>query len=493
MNDTVSIIIPIYNVKPYLKKCIESVRNQTYQNLQIILVDDGSTDGSSDLCDWYQEQDERIVVIHKSNGGLVSARKTGLRAAEGDYVLNVDSDDWIEADMVARLYKVANENSADIVCSAHFLDIGNLTKKITNRLETGNYATEQLRTQLLYNGIFFQFNITAFIWSKLFKREILEKAQYTVDEEISFGEDIAVTFPGILFAKNISVTDYAGYHYVQRSGSITNINYPDELKRDIALIRYLNRIFSKQCDAEILRGQLNQYAKLLLLLRQPAWFDQKSNTQLLMPFGGIPSKCSVVIYTAGKLGQSVFQYLSEIDTIHIVDWLDQNFDMYQKLGFPVHDPKEFPFAEKTYDYIIVAMSEQPISMAISRYLLEQGAPQDSIRCLTDSFMSDDHDILKKTCISVAICGYRKYGRALYAQLQQQGIQVAYIIERNYQALAAVEQLPVPIVGFDADLYDQADVIILTPDLDEAVVRECMELAGIRIPLISYDEFQAEME
>jgi len=95
--------------------------------------------------------------------------------------------------------------------------------------------------------------------------------------------------------------------------------------------------------------------------------------------------------------------------------------------------------------------------------------------------------------SVGICGYRRYGRELYQMLKETGISVKYVIERNYEALSVLEKLDIPIVGFDADLYDQADVIILTPDLDEAVVRECMELAGIRIPLISYDEFQAEME
>lgn len=490
MNKIVSIIVPVYNVERYLTKCIESIRNQTYPELQIILVDDGSTDGSSALCDRYQEADARIQVIHKSNGGLVSARKAGLRAAVGTYVLNVDSDDWIENDMVERLLGEACEHDADIVCSAHFLDMGNLTKKITNRLEAGSYAAEQLHSRLLYDGTFFQLNITAFIWSKLFRKEILDKVQFSVDDKICFGEDVAVTFPGILFAGKVCITDYAGYHYVQRPGSITNINYQDELVKDIALIRYLDRTFSEQRNAEILKKQLNQYAKLLLLLRQPGWFDYKE--QILVPFGGITAGSRVVIYTAGKLGQSVYRYLKGIETIQITDWLDQSFEMYQKVGFPVHNPEEFPFSGKEYDYVVIAMSEQPVIRAIYDYLLKQGTPQDKIRCLTERFMSEDYDILKKICRSVAICGYRKYGRALYAQLRQQGVQVPYIIERNYQALSAVEQLPVPIVGFDANIYDQADVIILTPDLDEAIVRECMELAGIGVPLITFDEFRKEM-
>ena len=103
-NEKISVIVPVYNVKLYLHKCVDSILNQTYQNIEVLLIDDGSTDGSSDICDSYTEKDSRIKVVHKKNGGLSSARNTGLDMATGEYILFVDSDDYIDIEMIRRLY-----------------------------------------------------------------------------------------------------------------------------------------------------------------------------------------------------------------------------------------------------------------------------------------------------------------------------------------------------------------------------------------------------
>lgn len=488
MKNKVSVIVPVYNVVDYIEKCISSIRNQSHRNLQIILVDDGSTDGSGTICDEYQKWDKRIMVIHKPNGGLVSARKAGLLAAEGEYVLNIDADDWIEPDMVETLLTAALVNEVDIVCSAHFLEMGHKSKKIINGLCVGKYHTKDIRSYLLYNGTFFQFNVTAFIWSKLFKRNILEKTQYPVDEVISFGEDVVVTFPSLLYAQSIYITDYAGYHYVQREGSITNRNDKNELQRDMALVHYLYKFFSAQEDADVLLKQLNQYAKLMLLLRQLDWFDKKETSRILTPFGGIPANSRVVIYGAGKLGQNVYQYLNTIQNIQIVGWLDQSYCMYWEIGYEVYDPDSFDFTGDSYDYIIVSVSEEPIVDAIVQYLVKRGAVKKKIRRLTEQFIETDCKINYK---SIAICGFRKFGRELYEQLIERGIYVPYIIERNYQALSETERIDTPIVGFDSDIYDRADVIILTSDLPENVARECLKLAGITVPLLPYKEGMME--
>ena len=99
-----SVIVPIYNVRPYLRQCIESICDQSYRDLEIILVDDGSCDGSSEICDQYKTMDDRIVVLHKENEGLVKARKSGLQISRGEYIAYVDGDDWIEPEMFERLY-----------------------------------------------------------------------------------------------------------------------------------------------------------------------------------------------------------------------------------------------------------------------------------------------------------------------------------------------------------------------------------------------------
>ena len=122
MDEKVSIIVPVYNVEKYLDKCIESIVNQTYRNIEIILVDDGSPDKCPEICNEWAKKDDRIKVIHKENGGLSSARNAALEIAQGDYITFVDSDDWIENDMIQSMLTCAAKNDADIVCCGFYFD-----------------------------------------------------------------------------------------------------------------------------------------------------------------------------------------------------------------------------------------------------------------------------------------------------------------------------------------------------------------------------------
>lgn len=122
-NILVSVIVPVYNVENYIEKCLESIVNQTYKNLQIILVDDGSTDKSGEICDKYVKMDERVEVIHKENNGLVSARKSGIVRAKGIYTVNVDGDDWIETDAIEKYVMISNKYHPDIIMvTSHYND-----------------------------------------------------------------------------------------------------------------------------------------------------------------------------------------------------------------------------------------------------------------------------------------------------------------------------------------------------------------------------------
>ena len=127
----VSIIIPVYNVEQYLERCLETVVNQSYKGLEIILVDDGSTDGSGKICDKYKELDERIVCIHKENGGLSSARNAGVNIATGEYFVFVDSDDWVSIRMVETLTKALQKNNSDIVC-CEFYNVSDSTLAVSD-------------------------------------------------------------------------------------------------------------------------------------------------------------------------------------------------------------------------------------------------------------------------------------------------------------------------------------------------------------------------
>ena len=173
----ISVVVPIYNIENYIRKCIESIQNQTYKKIEIILVDDGSTDLSGKICDEYALNDSRIKVIHKKNGGLVSARKVGIENAEGMYATYVDGDDWIESDMYEKLLNQIVD--ADIIISGKIRDYGDHSVYERNKIPEGIYNADDLKNiiyaTMMYTGRFYERGISPQIYQNLYVKEILLK------------------------------------------------------------------------------------------------------------------------------------------------------------------------------------------------------------------------------------------------------------------------------------------------------------------------------
>lgn len=391
-NTLISVIVAIYNVEQYLEKCILSIMNQTYSELQIILVNDGSTDTCAEICDRFQKVDQRIQVIHKKNGGLVNARKEGIRHAEGAYLSYIDGDDWIEADMLERLYSAACESGAEVVCSGHYIDREGSRKAEYNLLAPGTYCLDEIRHKILYNDSFYEFGITPYMCSKLFRTDILAKQQLLVDEMIAIGEDLAAGIPTMLSASKIHITSYAGYHYVQRQSSITHKKDMREFERVVALLAHLKKILEKETDRNVLMGHLGQYAKFLFLQRQLWWFDKDSD-KLLTPFGGIEYGSKVIIYGAGAFGKEMYQYLMEDHKAEVTGWYDREFEICQREGYPVRDPQTLVNSLEESDYIIIAALKESISESIQKDIYQMRVKDSRIRWLTEGFLEDSISLL----------------------------------------------------------------------------------------------------
>lgn len=390
----ISVIVSIYNVAEYLDKCILSIIGQTYDKLQIILVDDGSTDESSFICDDYGRKDSRVKVIHKENGGLVSARKAGLYAATGEYIGYVDGDDWIVPDFYEHMLNDLIRYQTDIVETEHFIDAGTDSKRIKNSIPYGKYDTKVIIPIMLCDEEFNECRLRPYLWSKLFKRNLLYKHQMRVDETICCGEDIAVTYPYMLDAKSIYISDYAGYHYVQRSDSMTGMQSPVSRERDKVLILYLKTVFETcENDSEIMQKQLNQYTKSMLLLRQIDFFDRSSEKKKFLPFGGIDLKCRIALYGAGRMGKSVYRYLQILGKAHTVMWADKEYILYQQLGLPMISPDEIVAGRAEYDILLVAVSSRKTADKIQESLMEKGLDKSKMRWLTKDFIRGDNLIL----------------------------------------------------------------------------------------------------
>lgn len=212
--DLISVVVPIYNVENYLKKCIDTILYQTYQNLEIILVDDGSTDSSSLIADSYQEKEQRIQVIHKKNGGLSDARNAGLKVAKGEFICFIDSDDYIENNYIQELYQTMLEQEADIAICGYQSVYEDGTKK-ENRTEK-KIMTNQEALQLLFTKAQTEEVVT---WNKLYKTALFleHNIQFPVGK---LHEDNFTTYQLLYYANKIAYTDQILYNYRQRSTSI---------------------------------------------------------------------------------------------------------------------------------------------------------------------------------------------------------------------------------------------------------------------------------
>lgn len=238
MNSKISVIVPIYNVEKYLFKCINSIINQTYTNLEIILVDDGSTDNCGVISDDYSSKDSRIKVIHKENGGLSDARNVGLDVATGDYVSFIDSDDYINKEFYETLKNLIVKYNADIA-QCEFVEIYEDYVKKNNKYKpyidenisifTNNEALNSLYSK---NGA-----ITGVVWNKLYKKDLFKCIRYPKGK---VHEDEYTTYKVLFTTKKVVSTSKQMYYYLQRSNSIMGKGF--NIKRLDALDAYYEQI-----------------------------------------------------------------------------------------------------------------------------------------------------------------------------------------------------------------------------------------------------------
>ena len=212
--EKISVIVPVYNVSNYIHKCVDSIINQKYENLEIILVDDGSTDDSGNICEEYAKKDVRIKVIHKKNGGLSDARNVGIDNATGSYIGFVDSDDWIDENMYITLYQNMKKENADIsCCNRYFIYTNTRTSYGTDKFY--EVMNSQRAIQLMCT--FGYLGVSAY--TKLYKKKLFEDIRYPKGK---VNEDIYTTYKLLDKATRIVYDATPLYYYRQRKGSITN-------------------------------------------------------------------------------------------------------------------------------------------------------------------------------------------------------------------------------------------------------------------------------
>lgn len=355
-----------------MQQCIESVVSQTYRKLEIILVDDGSTDDSPALCDTYAKNDARVKVIHKKNEGLVRARKTGVEQAGGEYITYVDADDWVDLNAYETIVEKMAERQADMILYGLVEEYEDRSVRKENQQEEGFYQRDAIREKIyphmLNSGVFFHFGMIPNLFCKMIKRELLHKVQMLVSDEVEFGEDADCTFQMILEANSIVVIRDTPYHYRKTPNSM--VWRKTDFERSRSLYQDLRTAFEKSGQRDVLMPQLYRYMLFILLLKATERFAGYE------AFAGRFVNRKIILYGAGGFGQEMYRMLTEKRLGEVVLWADKRYPVYKKLELPVSAPEEI--AACAYDMVFIAVLDVQVCERITESLMEQGVSREKI-------------------------------------------------------------------------------------------------------------------
>lgn len=370
----ISIIVPIYNLENYLEKCVSSILDQTYSNIEVILVNDGSNDDSGAICDRYMEEDDRVLVIHKSNGGVVSARKAGIEVATGEYIGFVDGDDWIDNCMYEVLAK--HMEDVELVCSGYCKVFENGTTFIHDAIPEGKYQGEvdlcYIRENMIFLGNTQNIGIYGNMCNKLFLTSLLRQVSIYWDTELVYGEDMVFLHSYILKCKSLYVLRKAYYNYYMRSTSAVHTKDEHYLEKINQLYLALKDVYSVSLLRNILMYKLQKYMMVLICRdvgTRMGFYRDVCIPWYIFPYDNLNGK-RIALYGAGAVGQDYYTQIMKNSDLKLTAWVDRNWEQYRKKGMEVIGVSELEKIE--YDYLIIAIKHRLAAEKIKHELYTGG-------------------------------------------------------------------------------------------------------------------------
>lgn len=370
-----SVIVPVYNAEKYLKQCIDSILTQSYGNMEIILVDDGSTDHSGEICDWYKNKYKNVKTLHQKNAGVIAARRQGIQSSKGEYIGFVDSDDWIDSDMYQTLMLVAEEQNCDVVSMGYKSEYGDRTKERDDATIFGIYQKgrnmDVLLSTMMYDVSEKRRSVHPSLCTKVIKKELLVDAFSNIDENITLGEDAAVFYPCCLHLNKICILREYQYHYrIQRESMCRSLTI-NAMSRIDCFYRYMQNILSKYPQKYELQKQLKMYVWDFVKIALKQVFDMQPQQKYIFPYSLVGKDTAIVLYGAGKVGESYYEQILENRYCNIVAWVDKN-----KKGRQIILPEEMLDLE--YSWIVIAIENEETAMEIIEELRFHGIPERKI-------------------------------------------------------------------------------------------------------------------
>ncbi len=364
----VSIIVPVYNSNLYLDECLESIINQTYKFIEIILVNDGSTDNSQEICNHYARKDNRVTVISQSNKGVVLARKQGIRNAHGEYITFIDSDDYIAKDYIQTMLN--NIGDSDMVTSALILKDRIWEDEIDEGIYDISFKSEVINNMIYKKGTS-KNGLVTHITIKLFRTDIVKKMMDTVDDYVYYGEDAEFVYKYILRCNKVTITKYKGYYYRENESSITHVVHDDFLISVNRMYLSLKEDFEKSQYKDQLIPQLEKWINMHIRIAPKKMGFIIDNINYIIPCKAQISNRNIIVYGAGNVGKDyIRQIIREKLCIDYI-WVDKNYALKEEwMGVNVSsldDVMDYPF-----DYVIIAVYNEKVMYEIKEELVELG-------------------------------------------------------------------------------------------------------------------------
>lgn len=358
-----SVIVPVYNAEKYLGKCIESIINQEYKEIEIILVDDGSSDNSGKICDKFALKDNRIKVLHQENAGPLKARYNGVLASKAQYITFVDSDDWIDNDTYSS-FQSAMEWGVDIIVYLKQVEregVGTYIPEETYK--EGVYDRKDIEEKILCNAVWdFEKErpgLTQSLNDKIFRRELLIRSYKKAEcvPNIHYGEDPLILFPILQWTNSMYISNKCSYHYRK-----TVAELPSYLKDDSFFDKantWFQYLLENTTGIPQIRKQLEYIYLYLLNLRKEIYGDLKKNDEYIFPFKSVKAGTRIVLYGAGVVGNTYMDQIRRSDYCEVVAWVDKNFTKYSS---NVSNPDCIKNLQ--FDCIVVAIQSEKVRQEV---------------------------------------------------------------------------------------------------------------------------------
>lgn len=367
-----SVVVPVFNAEKYLEKCVSSIINQEYKDIEVILVDDGSKDKSGKICDDYAKEDKRVKVIHQENLGKIKARYRGILESSGEYITGVDADDWIDLDTYSKLLDAMTMN-VDLIIYAKMVEKAGVgTYSFEKVYEEGIYEKRDIADKIM-NTVIWNIEknkpgLAQSLNDKIFKRELLLRSygQASSLPKIQCGEDSIILYPILQWVNSMYITNNSMYHYRQHVGEIPQYFRDNSFFEKIyTWYEYL----SKNVEG-IPQGkkQLEYMYLYLLNMRKEVYGDIKKNDEYIFPFKKIPVNSKIVLYGAGKVGSTYVDQIQRSKYCELVAWVDSNYQKYS--NNKIESPESIK--NKIFDYIIIAIQSDSVKRELAQELQKLG-------------------------------------------------------------------------------------------------------------------------